>query len=159
MPIVTAPWPALLCAPPPPPNTHTCTHTHRNTPLTATLTPQVISRALRNAQHRQDVARRSADVAVTTDPRRGVSQASAGTRRTHGRAPCARSTTTVARLPPTRAALRAGPLPARSSASVPSPPSFPPGLPPLQIERREKVKADAKAEAERAELLRLAGSK
>ncbi len=35
-----------------------------------------------------------------------------------------------------------------------------PSLPPcLQIERREKVKADAKAEAERAELLRLAGSK
>ena len=35
---------------------------------------QVVSRALRNAQHRQDASRRSADVAITGDPRRIVTQ-------------------------------------------------------------------------------------
>ncbi|KAI3424988.1 hypothetical protein D9Q98_008369 [Chlorella vulgaris] len=61
----------------------------------------VVARALRRAQHRQDAPRRSAEMVVTSDPRRGVTQ----------------------------------------------------------IERREKVKADAKLEVERAELLRMAGSK
>jgi hypothetical protein len=38
----------------------------------------IISRALRCAQHRQDAARRAPDMAVTSDPRRGVAQVGPG---------------------------------------------------------------------------------
>ncbi|PRW45535.1 transcription initiation factor TFIID subunit 4b-like isoform X3 [Chlorella sorokiniana] len=62
---------------------------------------QLVQRSLRSAGHRQDACRRSADCAVTSDPRRGVTQ----------------------------------------------------------IERREKAKADERAEAERAKLLQEAKSK
>ena len=127
----------------------------------------VLTHALRNAGHRQDACRRSADVAVTSDPRRGVTQVGAalasrvgfvfgGGHKWAGQCcvhvccgggggmqmqPCNTGCSSCRRS-------------YLNSACCALFTCFA-----LQIERREKVKADAKLEAERAELLRVAGSK